>query len=106
MPDALSLDLYIHSTLMRDLVGHDHSPAAFLLYLWIALEQQRQGSPVQASYAQLAEETGLSRSTAQAGIAWLLARELLSVQRASITATPVYTALTPWRRTARTIHRP
>lgn len=98
MPPTLQLDPYIHTTLLRDLVGHDHSPAAFLVYLWISLEQQRLNAPVAASYTQLAEETGLSRSTAQTAIAWLLGRELLTVERASVTATPIYQALAPWRR--------
>lgn len=97
----LLIDAYVHETLMRDLVGHDHSPASFLVYLWIAMEQQRRDGPVEASYAQLAEETGLSRSTAQTSVAWLLQRELLGVERASVTATPVYRALTPWQRGAR-----
>ena len=101
MAAPLQLDPYIHTTLMRDLVGHDGTPAAFLLYLWIAMEQQRLSTPVAASYARLAEETGLSRSTAQTAVAWLLGRELLSVHRASVTATPVYKALTPWRRVPR-----
>lgn len=100
MKPSLLLDPYVHGTLLRDLVGHDHSPASFVLYLWIALEQQRRGAPVAASYAQLADETGLSRSTAQSSIAWLLRRKLLSVERANLTATPVYTALTPWRRSS------
>ncbi len=102
MQSPLLIDPYIHGTLLRDLTGHDRSPASFVLYLWIALEQQRHGGPIEASYAQLAEETGLSRSTAQSSVAWLLGRKLLSVQRANVTATPVYTALTPWVRPRRT----
>ena len=30
---ALSLDHYVVDTLMRDLVGHDRRPSAFLVYL-------------------------------------------------------------------------
>lgn len=88
---------------MRDLIGHDRTPASFVLYLWVAMEQQRLDGPVAASYAQLAQETGLSRSTAQASVSWLLKRKLLAVERARVTATPVYTALTPWRRAERTL---
>lgn len=97
-PPPLTLDPYIHSTLLRDLVGHDHRPASFLLYLWIAIEQQRRGAAVQISYADLAEETGLSRSAAQSAVTWLIRRKLLAVNRATVTAVPVYTALTPWKR--------
>ena len=38
------LDDYITDVLMRDLVGHDHRPAAFLVYLWLAAEHQRRNS--------------------------------------------------------------
>ena len=97
-PTPLTIDPYIHGTLLRDLVGHDHRPASFLLYLWISLEQQRRGEGVQVSYAELGEETGLSRSAAQSAIAWLVKRKLLTVRRASVTATPVYAVLRPWDR--------
>ena len=100
MPGTLMVDPYLHDTLLRDLVGHDHSPSSFVLYFWMAMQEQQRGTPVAASYAQLADETGLSRSTAQASIAWLLRRKLLAVERASVTATPVYTVLTPWKRMA------
>src|ERR1041385_7594092 len=29
------LDRYVIDVLMRDLVGHDHTPSAFLVYLWL-----------------------------------------------------------------------
>ena len=81
--------------------GRTSSPAAFAVYLWLAAEQQRTGQPVAISYAALAEETGLSRSATQAAITWLLGRALLASSQASVTATPVYTALSPWKRRAR-----
>ena len=37
----LEIDPYVHTVLLRDLVGHDHRPASFLVYLWLYLEQQR-----------------------------------------------------------------
>ena len=94
----LSVDPYVHSVLLRDLVGHDHRPASFLVYLWLLLEQQRRGQPVAISYAVLAEEVGLSRSATQAGVAWLLRRKLLTAEREHVTATPVYTTLQTWLR--------
>jgi hypothetical protein len=94
----IPLDPYIHETLMRDLTGHDHKPAAFLIYLWLYAEQKRLGHPVAASHCSLAEETGLSRSTSQTAVAWLIRRKLLTVRKAAVTATPVYSAATPWRR--------
>ncbi len=94
----LRLDPYVHGVLLRDLVGHDRRPASFLVYLWLLLEQQSRGRPVAISYAALAEEVGLSRSATQASVLWLLRRELLSVEREYVTATPVYTAHATWLR--------
>jgi hypothetical protein len=48
----------------------------------------------------LAEETGLSKSSAQAAVTWLLRRRLLSANPASVTATPSYTVHAPWQRYA------
>ena len=94
----ITLDSYVTDTLMRDLIGHDHKPAAFLIYVWLAAEQQRREDAVIISYAALAQETGLSRSATQAAVAWLLRRGLLASTHATITATPEYTVLKPWRR--------
>jgi hypothetical protein len=98
MKTGIILDPYIHGTLLRDLVGHDHKPSAFLVYLWLYAEQQRSRRPLPISYADLAENTGLSRSASQAAIVWLVRRKLLSVTRESVTATPVYSVARPWRR--------
>ena len=95
---SLPLDVYIPQTLLRDLVGHDRKPAAFLIYLWLYTEQQRTGEPVAISYAALAEEIGLSRSAAQTAVGWLRKRKLLAVRQENVTATPVYTVQMPWRR--------
>jgi len=96
--NEITLDPYVHGTLLRDLVGHDHKPAAFLIYLWLYAEQQRLGEPIAISYARLAEETGISRSASQVAVAWLVRRKLLSVHKETVTATPVYSAQRPWRR--------
>jgi hypothetical protein len=94
----LAFDEYVTDILMRDLVGHDRRPVAFLVYLWIAAEQQRRGCAVQISYQDLAESIGVSKSSAQASVGALLKRKLLTVSRTSVTATPSYTAETPWNR--------
>lgn len=98
MKSEIILDPYIHGTLLRDLVGHDHRPAAFLIYLWLYAEQQRVREPVATSYAKLAEETGLSRSSSQASIAWLVRRKLIVASKEAVTATSVYSVQCPWRR--------
>jgi hypothetical protein len=91
-------DDYVTGVLMRDLVGHDRRPASFLVYLWLAAEQQRHGSPFQISYQELAESVGISKSAAQNAVGWLLRRKLLHATRATVTATPEYKVQTPWRR--------
>jgi hypothetical protein len=99
MPHAqIKLDDYILDTLLRDLVGHDRKPAAFLVYLWLAGEQGRRKSAVAISYQELAENTGLSRSSTQASVRWLLRRKLLVAAKANATAVPTYSVQYPWRR--------
>jgi hypothetical protein len=95
------LDDYITDVLMRDLVGHDRKPAAFLVYLWLAAEQARRKGDVRVSYEEIAESIGISRSSAQAAVRWLLRRKLLTVKKQAVTATPCYLVRTPWQDGAR-----
>jgi hypothetical protein len=85
---------------MRDLVGHDRKPTSFLVYLWLSAEQSATNSDVTKSYQEIAESIGVSKSSAQSAVSWLLRRKLIAVTRASVTATPAYRVLTPWKRTA------
>lgn len=93
------LDAYVLETLMADLVGHDKTPAAFVvyLYLWRESRSTRRGR-VAASHRTIAEETGLSKSAVQAAIRLLKRRQLVRSWQASQTATPEHQALRPWRR--------
>lgn len=100
MQKPIAIDDYILDTLMRDLTGHDRKPAAFLVYLWLTGEQSRRRSAVAISYIELAQNTGLSRSSAQSSVRWLLRRKLLVVAKANATAVPVYTVQFPWRKRA------
>ena len=93
----LTIDDYVTDVLMRDLVGQDKRPVCFLVYLWLASEQQRRGGQVQISYQELAESIGVSKSSAQTAVGWLAQRKLLSVSKATVTATPCYGVLSPWR---------
>ena len=95
------LDDYITDVLMRDLVGHDRKPVSFLVYLWLAAEQSRKRAEVRASYQEVAESVGVSKSSAQAAIRWLLKRKLLVVKKQSVTATPSYLVRSPWREAVR-----
>jgi hypothetical protein len=93
----VKLDDYILDSLMRDLVGHDRRPVSYLVYLWLAAEQQRQKKAVRISYGDLAESVGVSKSSAQGAVAWLVRRKLISSSKANVTATPSYTVQTPWK---------
>ncbi len=94
-------DDYVIDVLMRDLVGHDRRPASFLVYLWLAAEQRRRKMPVAIGYRELAETVGISKSSAQSGVSWLLRRKLLAASKENATAMPRYTVLSPWRRKTR-----
>ena len=92
------LDYYVTDVLLRDLVGHDRSPVCFLVYVWLAAEQQKRKTAVQISYQDLSESLGVSKSSVQSAISWLARRKLLAVSKKTVTATPVYSVLRPWRR--------
>jgi predicted DNA-binding transcriptional regulator len=83
---------------MPDLAGHDHRPSAFLVYLflWHAASARKKG--VACSYQEIAMRTGLAKRTVQLAVAHLVRRRLLAVAQATLTATPVYTVLMPWKR--------
>ena len=97
------LDPYITNVLLRDLVGHDRRPASFLVYIWFTAEQQRSASAVSISYQELAESIGISKSSAQSAVGWLVRRRLLAVTKTTVTATPEYKVLTPWRSRTRAL---
>ena len=93
------LDPYIVDTLMPDLVGHDRQPSAFLVYLYLWRLTFGNGRPTaQVALIDIAEGAGLSKRAVQDALGWLGKRKLIAVERASITAVPVYAVLRPWRR--------
>jgi hypothetical protein len=98
----VKLDEYVLDSLMRDLVGHDRRPVSYLVYLWLAAEEQRK-KPVSISYSDLAQSVGVSKSSAQSAVAWLIHRKLISSTKANVTATPNYTVQTPWKANSRRI---
>jgi hypothetical protein len=93
----IRIDDYILDVLMRDLVGHDHSPSAYLVYLhlWSQTAGRRIAS-ARLSHQMVSSATGLSKSAVQAGMRRLVRRRLVSVHRESATATPEYRVLRPW----------
>lgn len=101
MTQTVRLDRYILEVLMRDLVGHDHAPSAYLLYLWLWDRTEGGSRRHAASLSTLAADTGLSKSSIQNAVRHLAARrQLIAVTREGPTTPPIYEVLTPWRRTS------
>ena len=92
------IDPYVIDILMRDLVGHDRAPSAFLVYLWLASKTLLRKRGVAASLQMMADATGLSKSSVSNALAHLRRRRLIETQRNSVTAIPSHKVLTPWRR--------
>ena len=96
---GVAVDAYVLDTLMADLVGHDRKPSAYLVYLFLWRRTHGAGQPnVQISLLDVATGTGLSKRAVQDALRSLSRRRLLSIQRESITAIPVYTVRRPWAR--------
>jgi hypothetical protein len=96
---VVSVDAYVLDTLMADLIGHDRKPSAYLVYLFLWRRTHGAGEPtVQISLLDIATGTGLSKRAVQDALRSLSRRRLLSIQRESITAIPVYTVRRPWAR--------
>jgi hypothetical protein len=96
---AIAVDSYVIDVLLRDLVGHDRSPSAFLVYLWLWRRTSDDESRIPLT--RIAEGTGLSKRGVQDAIAHLERRGFLRVTRESITAVPEYAVLRPWARRPR-----
>jgi len=90
-------DDYLVETLLPDLVGHDRTPSAFLIYLKLWHMAGGPGRGVQASLSTLASETGLSKSSVQAALRHLRKRALVTSKRTATTATPMHMTHAPWR---------
>ncbi|HEY3948509.1 helix-turn-helix domain-containing protein [Phenylobacterium sp.] len=99
MTRKIELDPYVVDILMRDLVGHDHTPSAFLVYLWLWARTDGGRRRFAASLAGIALETGLSKSSVQNAVRQLTnRRHLIDVTRDGPTTPPIYQVLKPWVR--------
>src|SRR5206468_13085677 len=95
---TIELDRYVVDTLMRDLVGHDRSPSAFVVYL--AIHAAAAEGRALFSYSAMAELTGLSKRTCQNAVARLHRRGLVHISRKGATDAAEYRPLRPWDRSA------
>lgn len=97
----MKIDPYIIDVLMRDLVAHSRSSAAFLVYLQLYCHTHGAGrETIAMSHSVLAELIGISKRSVQTAVAHLADRRLVRRRQARPTAVPVYTVLTPWIRKA------
>ena len=97
--ESIEVDAYVFDTLMRDLIAHDRTPSAFVVYLHLWRTSLGVGEPsVRTSLRDIAEGTGLSKRGIQEALSILSRRQLVSIARQSITDIPVYTVKRPWIR--------
>ena len=78
----VAIDDYVLDVLLPDLVGHDRSPAAFLIYLvlWTQLFRSEERSTA-VSLQKLSELSGLSKSAVQQAVRVLRQRGLIKVRK-------------------------
>ena len=95
----MKIDPYLNGTLMRDLLAHSRSAAAFLVYFQLYCLTHGVGrASLPMSHGVLAELTGISKRSVQTAVSHLIGRRLLRCHKARPTSVPVYTVLTPWIR--------
>jgi DNA-binding MarR family transcriptional regulator len=96
--ETILVDDYVLDVLMRDIVGHDRQPAAYLVYLSLYARAARvRWRPIEMSLRMLAEETGLSKSAVQTALELLRRRELVETESDHATALPKHRVLRHWR---------
>jgi transcription initiation factor IIE alpha subunit len=94
---AFRVDDYVVDVLLRDLVGHDRSSAAFAVYLLLwrrTVGNRRKWERM--SHRDIALETGLSRSAVQRALRILHRRGLVRSRREHETDTPEHSVHRPW----------
>jgi len=92
-----AIDAYVIDVLMADLVGHDRTPAAFVVYLCLACAAERKGSAsVAMSLQEIVVRTGLAKSTVQTAIRHLKTRGLLDAAVEATSDAPVRRVARPW----------
>ena len=96
-PDFVAVDVYVLDVLLRDLVGHDKRPAAFLVYLYLyGVAARSRWRPVKASLRDIAVATGLSKSAVETALKILRRRHLVTTQTSFRTDRPRHQVLRHW----------
>ena len=95
---TIPVDDYVLDVLMRDIVGHDRQPAAYLVFLYLYSQTARaRWRPLAASLRTLGESTGLSKSAVQTALDLLRRRKLIETTSDHATAIPLHRVLRHWR---------
>jgi hypothetical protein len=95
---TIPIDDYVLDVLMRDLIGHDQKPAAFVVYLHFYGQAARnKWRSISASVRTIADATGLSKSAVHAAITHLRRRQLIATTVDHATATRRHLVLRHWR---------
>ncbi len=96
---SVELDRYVIDVLMRDLVGHDKKPSAFVVYLFLVVRAEREvRSRVSCSLSAITNATGLSKTSVQGALRHLQMRGLIASSKSGPTAVPEYRLVRHWRR--------
>ena len=96
---TVAIDDYVLDVLMRDLIGHDQKPAAFMVYLHLYGQATRnKWRQISASVRTIADATGLSKSAVHAALTHLRRRQLIATTADHVTATPRHRVLRHWRK--------
>jgi hypothetical protein len=96
---TVPVDDYVLDVLMRDLIGHDQRPSAFLVYLHLyRCAVRNKWKPFRASLRAISDETGLSKSAVQTALAHLRRRALVFSTARHATAAPHHRVLRHWRK--------
>lgn len=97
--ETFRLDTYIVDVLLRDLVGHDRSSAAFLVYLYLWRRTLgAKTTSVRLSHREIAVEIGMSKSAVQLALRVLHRRGLVKSKQLHRTDTPQHQVVRTWVR--------
>ena len=97
--ETIAIDDYVIDVLLRDLVGHDHQPAAYLVYLYLYGQAARtRWRPISASLRAIADATGLSKSAVQTAVKTLRYRQLIKSTTPRGATVPSHRVLRHWRK--------
>ena len=96
---TVPIDDYVLDVLMRDLIGHDQKPAAFIVYMHLYGQAARnKWRYMSASVRMIADATGLSKSAVHAALTHLRRRELIATSANHVTAKPRHRVIRHWRK--------